>query len=509
MATVARYFDLVREMKDAYNHRLRLVENAKKRGIKPTARLFATTVPTVRKWLRRFEQRGPSGLVTLSRARHHQAQKTPANREAQFVELRKVLPTFGARRLIREFDLPIGHDALERIWREHGLIHKRRRKYQRKQDLAHIKASWALFQQISADTKDLDDIPRYWPQARRLHLPVVQYTARDVRSGLLFWAFAQARSASASAVFAARIQQHLDRYGVSLRDLVWQTDNGAEFKGDFPVALGDSQHVRIPPAAHTYQSDVETVHRLEEDEFFDLEDFSSRGEFLAKVHTYQLYFNIARPNSHKENQSPWQIIERLAPRSPLELCLLPPVFLDYYLNDSGGYDVGRLPYCFLSVGNVLLRHLPGFEGVTIYDSAARRFINSCLRARSSFICFTDGLFSISRCTWANSCSSCLLRSASMQLSASSQVPSSASSNKISKNIRRSCSSRSAAISVGAIGSSASPATISAAKIFSVSSPWYSRVCFSCCASSRLNSSASTSMRISRRSAGFPALPTSS
>ena len=74
---------------------------------------------------------------------------------------------------------------------------------------------------------------------------------------------------------------------------------------------------------------------LEEDEFFDLEDFSSRGEFLAKVHTYQLYFNLARPNSHKQNQSPWQIIERLAPRSPLELCLLPPVFLDYYLNDSG------------------------------------------------------------------------------------------------------------------------------------------------------------------------------
>ncbi|HZP34489.1 MAG TPA: hypothetical protein VFB23_14120, partial [Candidatus Acidoferrales bacterium] len=50
----------------------------------------------------------------------------------------------------------------------------------------------------------------------------------------------------------------------------------------------------------------------------------------------------------KENQSPWQIIERLAPRSPLELCLLPPVFLDYYLNDSGGYDVPRLPYVLTS-----------------------------------------------------------------------------------------------------------------------------------------------------------------
>jgi hypothetical protein len=70
----------------------------------------------------------------------------------------------------------------------------------------------------------------------------------------------------------------------------------------------------IPPAAHTYQSDLETVHRIEEDEFFDLEDFTSR-DFLAKVHTYQLYFNLARPNSHKDNQR--QIIERLAPRSPL------------------------------------------------------------------------------------------------------------------------------------------------------------------------------------------------
>jgi hypothetical protein len=139
-----------------------------------------------------------------------------------------------------------------------------------------------------------------WLQAQRLHLPVIHYTARDVRSGLLFWAFPQQRSASASAVFAARIQQQLDRYGVSLRDLTWQTDNGSEFKGDFPKVLADSRHVHIPPAAHTSQSDVETVHRIEEDEFFDLEDFASRGDFLAQTHTCQLYFNLERPNAHKE-----------------------------------------------------------------------------------------------------------------------------------------------------------------------------------------------------------------
>jgi hypothetical protein len=57
------------------------------------------------------------------------------------------------------------------------------------------------------------------------------------------WSFAEKRSAGASAVFAARIQHHLNRYGVSLRYLVLQTDNGGEFKG-FPSALRDSRHVR-------------------------------------------------------------------------------------------------------------------------------------------------------------------------------------------------------------------------------------------------------------------------
>jgi len=43
------YFDLIREMKEAYNHRVRQMESAKQRGVNPTARLFARTLRTVRK----------------------------------------------------------------------------------------------------------------------------------------------------------------------------------------------------------------------------------------------------------------------------------------------------------------------------------------------------------------------------------------------------------------------------------------------------------------------------
>src|ERR1700740_146592 len=134
--SAARYFDLVREMRDAYNHRLRLVHYARRQGIKPAARAFATTVPTVRKWLRRYQQHGPSGLRELSRAHHDCPHKTPLALEQQVIALRQKLPTFGASRLKREFDLPLSHMAIHRIWRQHGLIRKRRKKYQRKQDLS-------------------------------------------------------------------------------------------------------------------------------------------------------------------------------------------------------------------------------------------------------------------------------------------------------------------------------------------------------------------------------------
>lgn len=357
------YFDVIRQMKNAFNYRLQLVTWARQRGIKAAARTFRTTVPTVRKWLRRYEKQGLKGLQELSHAPHSCPHKIQGERATRVVELRRRLPTFGARRLQREWELPLGHSALERILRQHGLIRPRRRKYQKKQDLARLKETWALFQQISADTKDLHDIPHSWPPMKARGLPRVQYTAREVRSGLQWLAYSCRRSAGASELFAQRLQVHLQRHGISLRDVTWQTDNGSEFIGErqpdgsrshFPAAVTyfGSQHERIPPGAHTYQSDVETVHRLIEDEFFDLETFASRADFLAKASPYQLYFNLARPNSHKGGLTPWQIIHQLAPHLPLDLCLLPPVFLDYRLQperrddcstSQGGYDLPRLP----------------------------------------------------------------------------------------------------------------------------------------------------------------------
>jgi hypothetical protein len=55
------------------------------------------------------------------------------------------------------------------------------------------KAQWRLFEQTCLDTKDLTDIPELYPQIMRLTLPKVQYTAREVVSGLQFIAYTQER----------------------------------------------------------------------------------------------------------------------------------------------------------------------------------------------------------------------------------------------------------------------------------------------------------------------------
>ena len=61
MSAPVPYFEVVRQMKNAFNYRLRLVTHARQHGIKAAARAFRTTVPTVRKWGRRYEARASRG----------------------------------------------------------------------------------------------------------------------------------------------------------------------------------------------------------------------------------------------------------------------------------------------------------------------------------------------------------------------------------------------------------------------------------------------------------------
>jgi hypothetical protein len=76
-----------------------------------------------------------------------------------------------AKRLKRMHELSCSHQAIGRILREYGLVNNRHKKHKRKKNLSRIKKHWALFGQITVDTKELKDISHYWPQMKAPKLP--------------------------------------------------------------------------------------------------------------------------------------------------------------------------------------------------------------------------------------------------------------------------------------------------------------------------------------------------
>jgi transposase len=337
----ARYTEAMREVKDKFWWRQKMVKYAQEHGISAAAREFGTTRKTVRLWFYRYLKDGVKGLLDRSRAPHHIPHKTSPKLEVKVVELKRRYFTFSASRLKECFELPLSAGAMYRIWREHKLI-KKKRKYKRQRDLSQLKKRLRAFEVIQIDTKRLDDIEELYPSYFRLRLPRWQFTARDVRTGGTWIAYAQEGGISQGVLFLKLLINHIRFCGVDLKKVMVQTDNGAEFIGSAAkkqpsefVLLAQEHlggHLRIPPGAKTYNSDVEAFHRRVEEEFYRIEPISSQKDLLSKAYAYMLWFNYQRKNRYKDNKNPFQILHQLnGSKINKKIFNLPPVILDHYL----------------------------------------------------------------------------------------------------------------------------------------------------------------------------------
>jgi transposase len=354
-----KYYTIMRQSKDPRLHRYEMVRYARQYGVKPAARVFHTTAKTVRKWRDRWQPGSLKGLEDQSKAPKSQHSKIDPWQRQKAIKLKKQLKSWGAERIKRQFDLTISAKAIRKIWHEQGLLKKKRRKHKTKNDLRAVKAKWRLFEQIDIDTKHLYDIPEYWLPMKRYALPKYQYTAREVVSGLQFTGYAAECNLTYASLFAEIILCHLQNCGVDLKGSRIQTDNGQEFVSWQALkptlftktveAVPGLIHRTIPVKAHTYQADVETVHRIIEDEFLEIEPLTSRPTFFAKASAYVLYFNVARENSYKANQTPWQIIHHRDPTIKPQIAILPALNLDDILKKKlenpakRGYDLIQYP----------------------------------------------------------------------------------------------------------------------------------------------------------------------
>ncbi len=348
-----------RNNKEKTGIRLKIVRYAQEHGIKPAERYFGCSKNTVRKWLRSFEEHGTRGLENQSRAPLSCPHKTSMAMEELVIEKRKEAPCYGPKRL-KYFNpsLDLSEGAIYRILKEHDLLRKQRKKYQRKNDLREIKAQYMSFSHNQEDVKHLYDIPYYWTQMMSLKLPRYEYTIRDVKSGFTALAFANEYNEQYSEILTELFLRHLRSFGIDLSDVIIQTDNGSEFgakKRDIKtpgfvntiMVEYEAEHRYIPPGCPNANADVESFHSTIEREFFDLESFKSKEDFFNKATVFQSFYNFVRPNFSKKGKTPLQIFIEDYPGISTEILHFPVYDLDAVFRQKmeipGGQYVQKLP----------------------------------------------------------------------------------------------------------------------------------------------------------------------
>jgi transposase len=322
-----------------------MVEYAIKFGVAPAAREFKTTRKTVYKWLRRYKQYGLEGLNDRKRIPKHIPHKMPPEEEERIKLLRRKHPSWGARKLKAIYNLKYSQQAIHRVIKQNGLVRKRKKKYRKKRSLVEVKLKYKAFEYAQIDVKQLQDIPQYWPYMKRLKLPKYQYTFRELSSGAVFYAYSDENNSLSARIFAEYVIEHLANYNICVKNI--QTDNGSEFIGSvnkkvekkslFEEYLDKREinYLRIPPRKPNYNSDVETFHKIIEDEFYECEKYERPLQFFARSYSYQIFFNYFRPNINRHNKSPAEILREKGLSKEVEagLLSLPPIKLEWLINE--------------------------------------------------------------------------------------------------------------------------------------------------------------------------------
>ena len=346
-----RYYDLIRDMSNAFNLRLEIVRFTRDHGVSEAAREFKTTRKTVRKWSARYEEAHTSGLIDRSRAPHEVWNKMSREEEQEIESLRDRHKKWGPKRLKDHYEIPRSEGAIYRVLRQKGKIKRPKKKWQRRQDLRDLKAKMRAFEKLQTDTKYLTDIPEYYEAMVSKRLPRFQYGVRVMAIGASFFAYADELSLTYTTLFAQRVIEHLKRYGIEVKGMEEQTDNGSEYIGSVRakgpsayqrvLARAGIVHTQIPPRHCTWQSDIERFNGLIEEEFYMCEPFEDRGDFLAKAYAYQLFFNYGRKNRWRDNRTPAEILREKMPEIDEQVLNLPPIRLETLLatGPTPGYHV--------------------------------------------------------------------------------------------------------------------------------------------------------------------------
>ena len=313
------------------------------KNISRTARMFGTNRGRVKKWLRRYKEKGYEGLSDDPKTPHNSPTKIPKEEEDLILRLRGVKNKFGQDRiqvrLRRKYGIRHSTATIWRVLDDNSRIKKRKKKWQKKREITEYRRAAKALKCWQIDIKELCDIPNIFTEVVVLKtLPKYQYSAVDVKTGATFISYAWEESLINSTRFVKMLLEHLKSFNIYPGDVIIQTDNGGEFIGSI-FAKDDScftklieefyngLHQTIPPGRKEYNGFVESFHNRVEQEFYDLEDLSSLNRLLGKAYTFILDWNLDREKIETE-KTPYEIIKQTTGIIDSQICNLQPIILD-------------------------------------------------------------------------------------------------------------------------------------------------------------------------------------
>lgn len=254
--------------------------------------------PTLRKWVRRYRERGVSGLSSFSRRpRSSPAVKVLDHHREWIRELRK--RRLGSRRiqseLQRNHNFELSRTTIEKVLQamEVQPLSRPRRPQSRRTRYARL---------IPGERIQMDTC--------KIAPGVYQYTAIDDCTRVRVLAVYPRRTAANSLLFLERVMEEMPFPTQAI-----QTDRGREFFAyRFQEKLMEYaiKFRPIPPRSPHLNGKVERSQRTDLDEFYPTVDVKS-ADLPQRLEEWQDHYNQYRSHGALEGRTPWQAwLEKLA-----------------------------------------------------------------------------------------------------------------------------------------------------------------------------------------------------
>ena len=331
--------------------RKRLVRTYREtKSIRKTAKLWGTSRLVVRKWLRKYKEKGEKGLQDLSRRPGRSPRRTPQpmeEKEQMIIEYRKKTK-LGKRRLryyiFQKEGIDIAESSIGKVIKRANLERKRRKRVKRSGGSPFYNMAFLFpFQEMQVDVKEILDketLPKeVYRHLEASNLPLFQWTAIDVLTRIRFLSFSYRKDWFCGKAYLQLVIWWIRSFGFHY-PLHIQTDGGVGFAASAPSSFKRNVEKVFKPLGVTrsiirkgHPEDdafVERSHQTDDQEFYIpyLLMIKNEKDLIKRAQWWQSIYNLERPHQGLENLTPYEKLKSLGYSTGEEICLFPTLILD-------------------------------------------------------------------------------------------------------------------------------------------------------------------------------------